>query len=409
MVNNIRFLHKGRSKGENIPPNSFGVKNAAKARKFHESFPDYSATPLRELRELSNYLGVNRIYIKDESCRFGLNAFKALGGTYCIGRYIASQLEMDIEELSYQKLKSKAVKDHMGDITFVTATDGNHGKGIAWAAKELGYKSVVYLPKGSATERLNSIAELGAEAYITDLNYDDTVRFAKAQAEKEDWVLLQDTAWEGYEEIPRWIMEGYTTLGHEITEQLKGREITHIFLQAGVGSMAGALTGFFADYYGEKERPIITIVEPNKADCVFRTAGAKDGTLQIVTGGMDTIMAGLACGEVCTLGWEILKNYGDNFVSVPDVIAAKGMRILGNPLTGDNKVISGESGAVTLGFVSEVMKRGELWDMKKKLGLDGGSKILCISTEGDTDRKNYRKIVWDGFYPSFSVEADNIN
>jgi len=396
----IQWISNKREKKKEASSGEFGVKMGKKAKRFHETFPNYGVTPLRELSELSQYLGLSGIYVKDESYRFGLNAFKALGGTYAIGSYIADQLGMDIKDLSYDLLKSKSIKEKIGEITFFTATDGNHGRGIAWAAKELGYQSVVYLPKGSAAERLNSIRDLGAKAYITDRNYDDSVRLAKEEAEKNNGVLIQDTAWEGYEKIPRWIMEGYTTLGYEITEQLKGRELTHVFLQAGVGSMAGALTGFFTDYYQGENSPKIIIVEPDKADCVFKTAGARDGSLQQVTGDLDTIMAGLACGEVSTLGWEILKNHGNHFLSVPDTIAAKGMRILGNPLGEDRRIISGESGGVTLGLVAQVMAREELSDLKKELKLNEASKILCISTEGDTDRDHYRKIVWDGLYSS---------
>lgn len=396
----IQWISNKREKKKEASSGEFGVKMGKKAKRFHETFPNYGVTPLRELSELSQYLGLSGIYVKDESYRFGLNAFKALGGTYAIGSYIADQLGMDIKDLSYDLLKSKSIKEKIGEITFFTATDGNHGRGIAWAAKELGYQSVVYLPKGSAAERLNSIRDLGAKAYITDRNYDDSVRLAKEEAEKNNGVLIQDTAWEGYEKIPRWIMEGYTTLGYEITEQLKGRELTHVFLQAGVGSMAGALTGFFTDYYQGENSPKIIIVEPDKADCVFKTAGARDGSLQQVTGDLDTIMAGLACGEVSTLGWEILKNHGNHFLSVPDTIAAKGMRILGNPLGEDRRIISGESGGVTLGLVDQVMAREELSDLKKELKLNEASKILCISTEGDTDRDHYRKIVWDGLYSS---------
>ncbi len=395
----IKFIDN-QKKQQKAPLIQFGVEKATKARTFLESVPGYSITPLTELPELSMFLGVHRIYIKDERSRFGLNAFKALGGCYCIGRYIAKKLGLDIEELSFQKLQSKSVKDQIGDITFVTATDGNHGRGIAWAAKSLGYKSVVYLPKGSAEERLTNIQTLGAKAHITDLNYDDTVRFAKDQAEQNGWVLVQDTAWEGYEEIPGWIMEGYTAMGLEAVEQLKDIAFTHIFLQAGVGAMAGALTGFFRDYYRETDPPIITIVEPDKADCVFRTAAAKDETLHRVSGDLNTIMAGLACGEVSTSGWKILKDWADNFMSVPDYLAAKGMRILGSPLGGDPRIISGESGAVTLGVVAEVLLRKEMKGLKEKLGLDEKSVILCISTEGDTDRESYRKILWDGMYPS---------
>ena len=165
--------------------------------------------------------------------------------------------------------------------------------------------------------------------------------------------------------------------------------------------MSGAITGFFADLYKGEEKPVITIVEPNKADCIYRTAKADDGMIHTVSGSMNTIMAGLACGEPCTIGWNVLKDYADNFVSMPDFVAAKGMRILGNPAGDDPKVVSGESGASTLGFVAEVLQNESLGWLKEQLKLDSNSRILCFSTEGDTDRSNYRRIVWDGYYPSF--------
>ena len=164
--------------------------------------------------------------------------------------------------------------------------------------------------------------------------------------------------------------------------------------------MSGGITGFIRDCFGA-DSPIITIVEPNKADCIYRTARANDGRLHYVTGDMSTIMAGLACGEPCTIGWDVLRDHADHFVSCPEYTAAKGMRVLGNPLPGDPRVTSGESGAATLGLVAEVMQNPSLDWLREELALDGNSKVLCISTEGDTDRQNYRRIVWDGLYPSF--------
>lgn len=377
----------------------FGPESAAKAKAFHSSFPEYKETPLVNLKALAESLGVASIHVKDESYRFGLNAFKVLGGSYTIANYIAKKLGMDISELPYDKLVSSEIREKTGDLTFVTATDGNHGRGVAWTANRLGQKSVVYMPKGSATERLENIRALGADASITDLNYDDAVRLAKKDADENGWVMVQDTAWEGYEEIPGWIMEGYTTMAVEAIEQLQGEKPTHVFLQAGVGAMAGAVTGYFAALYGDDDRPVITIVEPDKADCIYRTAYADDGKLHFVTDDMATIMAGLACGEPCTIGWEVLKSYADYFISMPDYVAAQGMRILGNPLPGDPKVVSGESGAATLGFVSEILRNEELKSIKDQLGIDKDSRILCFSTEGDTDQENYRRIVWDGLYP----------
>lgn len=388
---------------ENQPLSSverFGPKSAARARAFHSSFPEYQATPLVHLKELAKSLGVASIHVKDESYRFGLNAFKVLGGSYTIGNYIAGMLGLDISELPYDRLVSEEIREKTGELTFVTATDGNHGRGIAWTANRLGQKSVVYMPKGSARERLENIRKLGADASITEYNYDDAVRLAKKGADEHGWVMVQDTAWQGYEEIPGWIMEGYTTMALEATEQLQGEKPTHVFLQAGVGAMSGAVTGYFSALYG-KDRPIITIVEPNKADCLYRTALANDGQLHFVTDEMQTIMAGLACGEPCTIGWEVLRDHADYFVSMPDYVAAEGMRIMGNPLPGDSRIISGESGAATLGLVAEIMRNSSMAEIRKALKLDEHSRILCFSTEGDTDKENYRRIVWDGLHPSF--------
>lgn len=399
----FKAVHYDRNdKKELYSVKRFGFENAKKVNAFHKSFPEYSVTPLANLDNLAKELGIKSLHVKDESYRFGLNAFKVLGGSYAIGSYIAQLLGMDISELPYEKMTSKEIKDKLGDVTFVTATDGNHGRGVAWTANRLGQKSVVYMPKGSALERLNNIKALGSDASITDMNYDDAVRKANEGAEKYGWVMVQDTAWEGYEDIPAWIMEGYTTMAYEAVEQLKGEKPTHIFLQAGVGAMSGGICGFFADLYGDgPDAPIITIVEPNKADCIYRTAKANDGKLHFVTGDMDSIMAGLCCGEPCTIGWNVLKDHANNFVSVPDYVAAKGMRVLGNPLKGDDKVISGESGACTAGFVAEVMQNESLDWLREQLKLDENSRVLCFSTEGDTDRENYRRIVWDGLFPSF--------
>ena len=398
----IKSIHYSRKTGRDLyPVTKFGVEEAKKVRAYHASFPEYKVTPLADLTGLSAHLGIKSLHVKDESYRFGLNAFKVLGGSYAIGSYIAQKLGQDISSLPYEMITSEKVRKELGDLTFVTATDGNHGRGVAWTANRLHQKSVVYMPKGSAQERLHNILALGADASITDLNYDDAVRLANDNARKYGWVMVQDTAWEGYEDIPTWIMQGYTTMAYEAVNQLKGEKPTHIFLQAGVGAMAGGVAAFFADLYGDEERPIVTIIEPNKADCIYRTAKADDGKLHFVKGEMNSIMAGLCCGEPCTIGWQVLHDHADNFVSMPDYIAAEGMRVLGNPIGEDPKVISGESGASTVGFVCELMRNPSLDWLREQLQVDETSRILCFSTEGDTDRENYRRIVWDGLHPSF--------
>ncbi len=393
----FEVVHYGRKKDNIKSPDHLGLEAAKKVQRFHSSFALYKETPLVSLKILSRALKVKNIYIKDESYRFGLNAFKVLGGSYAIGNYIAEKLGRDIDELPYRTMISREVKEKLGDITFISATDGNHGRGVAWTANKLKQKSVIFMPKGSAAERLENIRAEGAEVSVTDLNYDDAVRLADCYAKKNDWVMLQDTAWEGYEDIPAWIMQGYTTMAYETYLQLKEVKPTHIFVQAGVGSFAAAVQGFFASVYGE-DRPITTIVEPDQAACIFQTAKANDGRIHPVKGDMNTIMAGLACGEPTTVGWEVLRDYSDNFVSCPDYVAAQGMRILGNPLNGDEKIIAGESGAAGFGFISEVLRNQELVWLKRELQIDENSVLLFFNSEGDTDKESYRRIVWDGLY-----------
>ncbi len=367
-----------------------------KVRNFHKGFEEYAVTPLHKLENLAKYLGIKNIFLKDESYRFGLNAFKVLGGSYAIGRYLAEKLNMDISELSFEYLSSDEVKEKLGEITFVTATDGNHGRGVAWAANHLGQKSVVYMPKGSSEIRLTNIRKEGADASIIEGNYDDAVRLSDEMSKKHGWVVIQDTAWEGYEDIPTWIMQGYGTLIHEAMEQLLENGVekpTHVLLQAGVGSFAGAIQGYLASKFGE-DRPITLVVEPDKAPCLYNSSIS--GKREVVGGEMSTIMAGLACGEPNTISWEVLRDYSDGYLSCPDYVAARGMRILAAPLKGDPQVVSGESGAVGAGVISLFMERDEYSDMRKQLGLDKNSVVLLISTEGDTDPVKYKDIVWDG-------------
>lgn len=388
---------------EQNPDISFlDLKTAEKVLSFHKSFPQYEKTPLANLKNFAKKRGIKDFYIKDESYRFGLNAFKVLGGSFAIGNYIANRLGKDISEMPYDKLISDEVRNSLGEITFASATDGNHGRGVAWTANKLKQKCRIYMPKGSAEERLENIRKENAEADIYDYNYDDCVRLADKFAKEHNGILVQDTSWDGYEEIPRNIMQGYMTMAYEAYSELKEKGVTptHIFLQAGVGSLASAVTGFFANVMKD-EKPIITIVEPHRANCLFKTASATDGKLHNVTGDLDSIMAGLNCGEPVTVGWPILSKYCDYFMSVDDMYAAHGMRLLSNGISDDPKVVSGESGAVTAGVVSKLMSDPELKDIKDKTGLDENSVVLCFSTEGDTDGENYRNIVWDGKYPSF--------
>ncbi|QRN85080.1 diaminopropionate ammonia-lyase [Clostridia bacterium] len=395
----VKTIKNNKPKNVEIPAD-FSVEEVVKAREFHMSFDNYEATPLVSLENLSKALGLKSILVKDESSRFGLNAFKVLGGTYAITQLICQKLGVDVSEIDFDYIKSEA-KNEIGDVPFVTATDGNHGRGISWAASQLGQKAIVYLPKNSAKRRVEAIRETGAEAIVTDLNYDDTVLKAQQKAEEIGGYLIQDTAWEGYTDIPRWIMQGYTTMAAEVVDQmaLKGiRKPTHVFLQAGVGGMAGAIAGYFVNIYGKENAPKIIIVEPDEAACIFESAKANDGKPHIVEGDLKTIMVGLACGVPSPMAWEILRDFSDLFVTCDDTIAARGVRVLANPLGNDQKIVSGESGAVGIGLLSLMMRNEEFATIREELDLNESSEVLFFNTEGDTDPVNYGEILWDGKY-----------
>ena len=377
------------------------TENVAKARAFHRSFPQYSITPLAKLDGMAKNLGLGGVYVKDESYRFGLNAFKVLGGSFAMGRYIAQQMGRDVGEMTYEYLTSPAFREEFGQATFFTATDGNHGRGVAWAANKLGQKAVVHMPKGSSQSRFDNIAKEGAQVTIEEVNYDDCVRIAAAEAaETEHGVVVQDTAWEGYEEIPAWIMQGYGTMANEAADQLRQVSVnrpTHVFVQAGVGSLAGAVVGYFTNLY-PNDPPKFVVMEARAADCLYQGAVAGDGDPRIVGGDLQTIMAGLACGEPNIISWDILRNHVSAFVSCPDWVSAKGMRMLSAPVKGDPRVISGESGAVGMGLLSTIMQDDEYKELREYLELDQSSQVLMFSTEGDTDPDKYKEIVWEGQY-----------
>ena len=379
------------------------LENVKKARAFHKSFPQYTVTPLARLDGQAERLGLGNLCVKDESYRFGLNAFKVLGGSFAMANYIADETGKDVADCTYDYLTSDELARDFGQATFFTATDGNHGRGVAWAANKLGQKAVVHMPKGSTKPRFDNIAAEGATVTIEEVNYDECVRMAAAEADAcERGVIVQDTAWEGYEKIPSWIMEGYGTMASEAAEQLRSMAInrpTHVFVQAGVGSLAGAVVGYFTNLYPDNP-PIFVVAECEPAACLYKGAAAGDGDPRIVDGDMPSIMAGLCCGEPNILGWDILRNHVRAFVSCPDWVTARGMRILGAPEKGDPRVISGESGAVTTGLVATLMQDPEYAELRDVIGLSKESSVLCFSTEGDTDPEQYRRIVWEGEYPT---------
>ena len=362
-------------------------EQARLARAFHSSFPQYAPTPLAELSALAAQMGLKSLLVKDESQRFGLNAFKVLGGSYAIARHIAARLGLRPEEMTFAALRSDAARAALGNAVLFTATDGNHGRGVAWTARELGCRAVVRMPKGTAKSRVENIRALGAEVTVEDCNYDGCVRLAARQArETAGGVLVQDTAWPGYTQVPLWIMQGYLTMALEADEQMVAPP-THIFLQAGVGSMAAAVAAYFRQAHPQNP-PKIILVEPAAADCFFRSAA--NGEITAVTGEMRTMMAGLACGEPSPIAWDILKRLTTAYLSCEDAAAARGMRALAQPLAGDKAIVSGESGASTLGALLDAAADEKA---REALGLGGNARVLLFSTEGDTDPVNYRRVM----------------
>jgi diaminopropionate ammonia-lyase len=386
---------------------AFDQHAISRARQFIRTIPGYAPTPLYRLSNLAKLLGVKDIFLKDESFRFGLNAFKVLGGSYAIANFLAEKLGMKLSDLPFDVLTSDRIKSALGDVTFATTTDGNHGRAVAWTAHMLRQKSVVNMPKGSSRQRFDAIAAEGAKVTIMDCNYDEAVRITTADAQKYGWVVVQDTAWEGYEDIPLWIMQGYGTMADEAMEQLVsegGSRPTHVFAQAGVGSLAGMIQGFFKARYKENA-PKVVVVESDKADCYYRSAVKGDGKAVVVDGDLNTLMAGLACGEANSIAYGILRDYSAAFVSCSDYVSARGIRVLGNPLKGDLRCISGESGAVTAGLLSFLQKGGELAELREALELNENSTVMLFSTEGNTDTARYRNIVWNGDYPTFDYDG----
>ncbi|MBM7633161.1 diaminopropionate ammonia-lyase [Geomicrobium sediminis] len=362
---------------------------------FLASFPNHKPTPLCSLQRLATELGVESIHVKDESKRFRLNAFKATGGLYAVSAELANTLDVSLSEITFSDLRVMA--NEQEPLTFITATDGNHGRGVAFAASQLGQKSIVYMPKGSSEERLKAIQAEGASAEITDVNYDEAVRMASYTAEKFNYALVQDTAWQGYEEIPLRVMQGYATIAYEIVEELarSGQNPpTHVFLQAGVGSFAAAIATFLYHAYGEQS-PKVILVEPDQAHCYYLSF-KNQSERTIVDGDMETIMAGLACGEPSTIAFELLQELAEGAFSCTDDVAALGMRMYANPIKEDERITSGESGAVTLGLVYRLLHNKELESFKDQMGLNETSRVLLINTEGDTDVQTYREVVWEG-------------
>ena len=403
----VRNTRLGNGKG----PGFLAPDAVRNVQRLHRTLPDYQPTPLVRLDALAHRLGVRAVFVKDESKRFGLNAFKGLGGSYALFCTVCSELGLDAQTAAFADLQAPEIREKVSKMVFVTATDGNHGKGVAWAAGQLGCEAHVYMPKGSSLLRAQAIRDAGkAEVRILDVGYDDAVRYAAQMAQENGWHLVQDTSWEGYTEIPQWIAQGYTTMAAEAAGQLEEAGFarpTHVFLQAGVGAMAGGVLGYLANRY-EGARPTVCIAEPETVACIYRSFQEDDGEPHAAEDCGGTIMAGLNCGEPCTVTWPVIRDHAAWGFACPDFVSAYGMRLLGAPAAGDTQVVSGESGAVTTGLLALLATKPECSELRGLLGLNEDAVVLLFSTEGDTDPVYYDGIVREGWFALPNISSESI-
>ena len=383
----LRILFQEPSLDEN--ERLFNPDDSEKTLRFHRSLPQYRQTELVSLSSCAEKYGIRSIFVKDESSRFGLKAFKGLGGSYAMFRMLCEIFSMDPDKTDFTAFQDEGIRKKCAEIHFITCTDGNHGKGVSWAAQMFGCKAHVYMPKGTVEVRRKAVEEAGsAVCTITGYDYDETVKMAARIAEEQGWLLIQDTAWDGYEKIPRFIIEGYLTMAAEIREQMHGADPTHVFLQAGVGSMAGGIADYFLSTSAVP--PLIGLVEPDGADCFYVSAKEGEGLAHSVKGDCFTIMAGLNCGTPCKTVWPLLRDSSAFFCSCSDMITELGMRTYARPEGNDRPIISGESGAVTYGLLLTILRCEKL---RKIFRINSDSVVLVINTEGDTDPDDYRRVI----------------
>lgn len=351
------------------------------------SWPGYAPTPLVPLPSLAAEAGVASLYYKDEGGRFGLGSFKALGGAYAVARLLQRELEARLgTPVSMDDIVSRAYPEETSKITVCCATDGNHGRSVAWGAQTFGCRCVIFIHATVSEGRKTAIEAYGAEVRRCAGNYDDSVRVAQSVATEEGWFVVSDTSYPGYMEIPKDVMQGYELMGAEAFDQLD-LPPTHIFLQTGVGGMAAAVAAQAKRRWGDA-RPTIVLADPELSACWMESFVAGEPTA--VEGDLDTLMAGLACGEVSALAWEILKDHGDAVMALPDEAAIEMMRRLAHPVGTDRPIVAGESAVAGL---AGLMAASASDEARKALGLGPDSRVLVFGSEGDTDPELYKKLV----------------
>ena len=352
------------------------------ANKEITSWDNYLPTPLHSFDDMAQDTGVSSIFYKDENPRFTLKSFKALGGAYAVANLLIKKLKEEGINANSSDLISGKYKEYTSNLTVCCATDGNHGRSVAWGAEQFGCKCEIYIHRNVSQGRERAIAKYGAIVNRIKGNYDDSVRIAAEVAESNGYTVVSDTSYEGYTDIPKDVMQGYTIMVDEAIKQMNDVP-THVFLQGGVGGFPAAVVSFLQESLDCP--PIFIVVEPTNADCLFQSA--VNGEPTAVHGDLDTIMAGLACGEVSVLAWSILESYVPHFMSITDESIPKAMQLLANR---ESPIVAGESAIAGLaGFLVACNDA----NLKSKLMINENSKILFFGTEGDTDEEMYEQLV----------------
>jgi len=349
-------------------------------------WPNYRATPLQSLATLASDIGVDKIWYKDESQRFHLKSFKALGGAYAVARQLQSKVEeVTGSKPSVKDLLDKKHDDIVSKIVISCATDGNHGRSVSWGCQMFGCQCIIYIHRDVSIGRQQAMEALDAEVIRIKGNYDDSVKQADTEAKENGRIIVSDTSYEGYMEIPRDVALGYTVLLAESVKQMQNEIPTHVFIQGGVGGLASAVCAYFWELWGDR-RPRFIIVEPEQANCLQESARA--GKPVIVEGDLDTLMAGLACGEVSALAWKILADGANDFMTINEAAVPETMKLL----AADYNIEAGESAVAGLAALITACNNPET---KAELGLNTSSRIYILGTEGATDPEVYQKLITD--------------
>ena len=359
------------------------------ARREIEHWPGYEATPLQDLSGLAKTLKIGALWYKDEAPRFGLGSFKALGGAYAVFRWLAERIKAETgQDVDSATLLGKSQRKLTETMTVATATDGNHGRSVAWGASIFGCRAIIYIHATVSDGRKKAIEKFGAEVRRIEGDYDDSVRICAADAAANGWQVISDTSYTGYTEIPKLVMQGYGVMVDEALQQLpKGARPTHLFIQAGVGGLPAAVIARLWQRLGP-DRPSVVIVEPDAADCVYQSALA--GKPARASGNLETLMAGLACGEVSPVAWQVIRAGSAAFMTLPDSEAVRAMRTLASGLNGDKPVVGGESG---VGGLAGLIAAASDSTAREALDLRPDSKVILFGSEGDTDPALYEKLV----------------